>query len=49
MKKNLISYIFILRYHCVSEIEFKDLVIPEEAAQKEMAERLKLVDVQDSS
>jgi len=37
------------RYHCVSEIEYKDLVLPEESAQKEMAERLKLVDVKDKS
>lgn len=37
------------RYHSVSEIEYKDLIVPEETAQKEMAERLKLVDVQDKS
>ncbi|XP_001942828.2 cyclin-A2 [Acyrthosiphon pisum] len=37
------------RYHSVSEIEYNDLIVPEETAQKEMAERLKLVDVQDKS
>ncbi|XP_015374955.1 PREDICTED: cyclin-A2 [Diuraphis noxia] len=37
------------RYHSVSEIECNDLVVPEETAQKEMAERLKLVDVKDKS
>jgi len=37
------------RYHSVSEIEYVDLILPEETAQKEMSERLKLVDVQDKS
>ncbi|XP_025415048.1 cyclin-A2 [Sipha flava] len=37
------------RYHCVSDIEYKDLIVPEETTQKEMSERLKLVDVQDKS
>ncbi|CAH1724067.1 unnamed protein product [Aphis gossypii] len=37
------------RYHSVSEIEYIDLILPEETAQKEMSERLKLVDVQDKS
>jgi len=37
------------RYHCVSDIEYRELIVPEETAQKEMAERLKLVDVQDKS
>ncbi|XP_022178942.1 cyclin-A2 [Myzus persicae] len=37
------------RYHSVSEIEYNDLIVPEETAQKEMAERLKLVDVKDKS
>jgi len=40
---------FYFRYHSVSEIEYNDLVVPEETAQKEMAERLKLVDVKDKS
>lgn len=40
--------IYCFRYYNVSEIEYKDLVLPEETVQKEMAERLKLVDVQDT-
>ncbi|XP_050521594.1 cyclin-A2 [Daktulosphaira vitifoliae] len=36
------------RYHCVSEIEYKELSLPEENSQKEMAERLKMVGVKDA-
>lgn len=45
----IFRFILCFRYYCVSEIEYKELVVPEETAQKEMAERLKLVDVQDKS
>ncbi|XP_050442501.1 cyclin-A2 [Adelges cooleyi] len=37
------------RYHSVSEIEYKELILPEENSQREMAERLMLVGVQDAS